>query len=103
MTGLTQIIGFVAGFWDDFCGAARPDCHAEKAVLPWHESQDGRDLRHVPDRLGDLRPLNRLKECRYVECDRDSDQLSHRWGIHVLSSPRRATLITLIGAQDFLT
>jgi hypothetical protein len=34
---------------------------------------------HVPDRLGDIRPLNRLKECRYAERDRESNQLSHRW------------------------
>ena len=37
-------------------GAPRPDCHAEKAVLPWDESLDGREQAR-PDRLDDIRPL----------------------------------------------
>ena len=43
---------------------------------------------------GDLWRNDRLDEHRHVECDCDRDQLSYRWGVHVLSSSGSANVIT---------
>jgi len=91
MMEITQIIGFVAGFGTTF--AAMPDLIAmlKRRSRVGMNPRIGRDLGHFPDSLGNLQPFSRLEEHRHVECDCDSDQLSYRWGIFLLSSPRRAT------------
>ena len=90
MTELTQIIGFIAGAGTTF--AAQPDLIAILKRL----SSDGMNPRMAAI-SGTFQilwviygVLNRFEKHRYVKCDRSRYELSHRWGVHVLSSPRRA-------------
>ena len=73
---------------------ARPHRHAEAAVQRRHEPQDGRDLGNLPDSLGSLWYDDRVDEHRYVECDRGSYQLPHRFGVSVFSSPQKPIVIS---------
>ena len=91
---LTQIIGFRGGIRDDLRGTARPHRHAETTLERRYEPQNGGHHGHLSNSLGDLWRNDRLDEHRHVECDCDRDQLSYRWGVHVLSSSGSANVIT---------
>jgi hypothetical protein len=88
------------GIRDDLRRSARFGRHAQTAINRWHESQDGRDLGHIPDLLDMVRPYDRVEVRRHVECDRRNHEFSPGCSVSVLSPQRSAIVMTAATATS---